>query len=110
MTFDPAKPVRFRGEGLPTPRIVCTDAPGGSPVIAVYVNEYGETQISTHQSDGRLGSCAEDDDSDGYDLINVELEYLWTLGGWGAWLNESAHEDAPLDWIFTGKTRPVRED
>lgn len=66
MTFDPTKPVQTRN-GLPA-RILCTDAEGVCPIIALVTTSHGNEEPVRRKANGRLH---EDSGSYYLDLVNV---------------------------------------
>jgi hypothetical protein len=64
--FDPSKPVQYRG-GTPA-RILCTDAPGTHPIIAIATECDDDVEPTSHKRDGRYWM---DGGRSDMDLVNV---------------------------------------
>jgi hypothetical protein len=65
MKFDPTKPVQTR-DGRKA-RIICTDAKGGNPIVALRTSENGKYEVmELYYEDGRCQAS-----SPGCDLINI---------------------------------------
>ncbi len=74
MTFDPNKPVACR-DGTRA-RIICTDAKGSGPIVALVTFEWGEAVVQYGMDGSRYASV----DQDKLDLINIPEKR--TLRGW----------------------------
>jgi len=66
MKFDPTKPVQTR-DGRPA-RVICADARGGWPIIALVEVSEGCEETSVHREDGSYNSA---DPQSRRDLINI---------------------------------------
>jgi len=82
MKFDPTKPVQTRGGR--TARIICTDARGGWPIIALVESSEGREETSRNGEDGAYSNHPDHPQSH-HDLVNVPEKRTLDL-----WINVNA--------------------
>lgn len=97
-------------EGGYSARIICMDAKGHQPIVALVCNASGEERPMMYNKDGRyLHPSPYGAENSSFDLIEVpELEFDWScLPAWAEWITPSAGD--PGCWMWWEK-EPVFGD